>query len=353
MKKSLAVSALLLAYASQVAAESSETPCYEERSGGFTVYGAYLLWEVIQDGMTYAETLPGGVQGIIDAIMSGGSTVVLNEKIFIDEPQSKWKSGFKAGIGYEGCSRWDIDLVWTRLHEKITSSVSDINNGIIPSEIILASLIGIIANPTITGFSHEAISNWKFTFDTLDFQIGQTATLGNCFDLRGAVGVKGAWIKQHQFTNYLGFTIMDAPITIEVFKKNEFRAVGPSFTLDGSLQLGSYFSLNGGITGAFLYGKTHADIFPVAIFGTNMIDVDVISTRKNRIKPMVDAFVGIDVHTDFCDDWRVAVGVGYEVQYWWNQFIVPLSFETSILGPVTAHGDLVLHGLTAYAALTF
>ena len=69
---------------------------------------------------------------------------------------------------------------------------------------------------------------------------------------------------------------------------------------------------------------------------------------------MVDAYIGLDWDTCFCNRYIFNVGAAWEVQYWWNQWQSPSSVDATIFrGGDAPQGDLSLQGLTIFAAITF
>ena len=329
-----------------------------ESSGRFKAYGEYLYWKVVQDEMQYAAVLPGGIQQIIQDINNNQTNNGLNiqEKLSIIDPSFKYKSGFRVGIGYKlPCSNWDFDLAWVRLHEKISSSVSNVDQGVIPLTMPASAIFGFInRDPSEFNFCSEAISKWDFKFDTIDLEIGRTCILTGCVKMRPFIGVKAACIKQSQNIDYLGFTVNNLPINIHNQKKNHFRGIGPSLGVDSSWEFYENLNLTGSVSGAFLCGKFDVSNHPSAMQDPSAISFDLSLSKKHRIRPMMDARIGLDWSTSFCDKFDILLGVSYEAQYWWNQWqAAPSVVGNIITGGVSPKGDLMMYGLTANAMILF
>src|SRR5579883_3514835 len=120
-----------------------------EACGNFDLFGEFLYWEARQDQLQYAIDIKGGLKSVIDFVT--GPAAHLTQKISIAQAAFEWKPGFRVGAGYFfSCSDWDITLFWTWLHEHTTTSISDPNNGIFPSEFPASSIFDLdTQNPTL------------------------------------------------------------------------------------------------------------------------------------------------------------------------------------------------------------
>lgn len=350
---------IMLLYSGKTHAEQ----CYEsdsctgmDKCSGIKIYGEFLYWKVVQDQMQYAAVLPGGIQQIIQAFQGGDNPVQLSEKLSIIDPSFKYKPGFRIGLGYDvPCSNWDFQLAWTRIHEKVSSSVYNNEQGVIPLTFPVASIFGFInRDPSQFAFGNEAKSRWNFEFDTIDLQVGRDCSCLNCLAFRPYIGIKAASIRQNQHIEYLGFSVDGTPINLRNIKKNNFYGIGPSFGFDSSWEFYPHWNLSSGICGALLCGKFDVNEHPSANLDPNFIKVDSKNSKKCRLRPAVDANIGIDWNTCVCDRFQIMIGISYEVQYWWNQWQAPSSVESSLInGGSSPQGDLMMHGLTARLAVSF
>lgn len=344
--------ALLLALACGAPTYAIEEP--SSLLQGFSIYGEYLYWQVAQDQMQYAARLPGGIQPILDEI--GSDALMITEKFEIIEPSFDYTSGFQVGAAYfDPCGSWDVDIAWTRLHQSTSSSIFDEDNGIIPLTMPASSIFGFIDRAsTEFGFANEAHSRWNFDFDAIDLQLGwRHQPLCNLF-LHPYFGVKAAAIRQKQHISYVGFTASELPISINNAKKNDFHGVGPSFGCGAAWEFMSGFSLYGDLSAAVLYGHFKGHEEPIVTLDGNIIDVKLKSNRHNRLRPTIDGSIGLDWHFELFSCVKGMVGIGYEVQYWWNQWQLPASVAgTLINGGLSSQGDLMLQGLTVKAGFNF
>lgn len=318
---------------------------------GFEIYGDYLYWKVVQDQIPYAAVLPGGISAIIDAFNQ--NPVILRDHLSIIDPTFKYNSGFRIGIGYQlPCSHWDFQVSWICLKDKIHSSVSEDDGGVIPLSLPASSIFGILSTPPT--FADSASSAWHFDYNAIDLEIGREIEFCECLNVRPFVGLKAAKINQKQHIEYVGFRVMEMALEVEIEKTNHFKGVGPSIGFDLNWQFFSNFSLTSGASGALLFGKFSVKDQPRLELNPNLIALDLENKKKNRIRPMVDAYIGIDWNQSYCDNFQFNIGIQYETQYWWNQWQAFNSFEGGLItGGMSPQGDLMMYGLTVHAAVSF
>ncbi len=324
------------------------------------VYGEYLYWQVIQDQMQYAGVLNGGAARLIEQI--GGPFDNLIEQARVVEPHFKWNSGFRVGfILKDSCSSWDLDASYTRFDYRQKSHTMTSGHQILPLSVPASAIFAFInqSNSANIQFGVEASSDWHFNYNVADVTLGRGAYFWSDFAFRPYVGVKGAWILQKQFVQYFGNETRLSkrtpfiPVTVDVIKRNHFRAVGPSIGVDNSWGIGCGFSLTSGVSGALVYGRIHVEEIPHIGIASHDIKVTLHTDKLHRLKPTVDGYIGLDWTGSF-DGFGVVAGVSYEVQHWWNHWNAPGSGVSIILtGGQPPIGDLSLHGLNAHVAITF
>lgn len=327
-------------------------PCDNCSTQGIEVFGEFLYWKIVQEQMAYAAVLTGERE----PFESEHSEPIINlfEKLRIKDPSFKFDSGFRIGVGYKmPCSCWNFKLAWTRLHERTNSHVNDSNHGIIPLAVPAGTIFGVIHRNHHFRFANRATSHWKFEYDAIDLTVGGNYCF-SCLKMNPYVGIKAASIKQNQHLNYFGFVVEDNPVEIQNRKKNDFYGIGPSLGVDGSWEFFPHFSLNGGVSGALLYGRFRVNEHPRIAIESDFASLKVKDSRNNRIRPMVDANIGLDWDTCVCDKYQITIGAAYEVQYWWNQLQAPATpLVAFINGGSSCQGDLMMYGLTLRLAFAF
>ncbi|HRD56206.1 MAG TPA: Lpg1974 family pore-forming outer membrane protein [Parachlamydiaceae bacterium] len=343
---------LTLSFAGSVSAENcfEESPCK-----GFKVYGQFLYWKASQDQMQYAAVLPNGVQGIMDAVQTA-PPLLISGKPFIVDQKFRYKPGFRIGFDYSGlCSDWDIGLSWTRLHQKQSSCISRCDQGVIPLEMPAAIAFGFIdRDESQFGFADAAKSCWNFQYDVIDLQFARDCRFSDCLNFKPFVGVKAASIRQKQNIEYFGFTLDNAEVIVMGQKKNHFYGIGPSLGFDSCWRICQNWSLSGGVSAALLYGRFHVKTHPHVLFDVNSIQMNLKNSKKCRVRPTVDANIGLNWESCVCGKFPVTIGIAYEMQYWWNQWQPGTSAIGSLInGGSSSQGDLMLQGLTVNVGLAF
>ena len=264
-------------------------------------------------------------------------------------------------------------MEYTRLHNTTHSSVSDFVNGVFPIGYPLLPTLALAAIDASPGgeelFSTPTIitNEFQFRYDTVDLQFGILKQCG-CFCARPYFGGKGAWIRQRSDTDYFGVTFESInpvsglleffPIAASLNKRNDFKAGGLEIGVDSALQFWGSLALTGGFQAALLYGHFSVEsCAKFCAFRRNKFPSTSwkrTTLHENRIRPMVDAYIGLDWDTCFCNRYIFNVGAAWELQYWWNQWQAPSSVDAAIFnGGDAPQGDLSLQGLTVFASITF
>lgn len=319
------------------------TNCEAATCGTFHVYADYLYWKPVQDQMAYAMKAP------IELAPSGDLPTSGLIKAKVVQPSFKYRSGFRVGVGYDfPCTFWDTQVSWTSLHDKVKSRVSGTNRVLPLSGFLLVTDSDSLAN--------SGVSHWHFEFDVIDLTLGRNFMPVCDVFFRPYVGAKIANIKQKQNSAFFGLTNRAGePVFLSTSKRNAFRGVGPSLGVDAALKFCSNWSLNGGISGALLYGKFNTHNNSELLTDGDLLAIHVKDRHKFRLRPNMNTYFGIGWETCFCDSYQFKVGVAYELQYWWNQWqVAPGDNLAGVFNAeASGQGDLMLHGLTASIGLAF
>jgi hypothetical protein len=332
---------------------------FADNNQPWTFFGEFLYWKAQEDRLVYAASLKGGLNPAL-AFFASPAPEELTEKISIKQAKQEWSPGFRVGGSYASCcSSWEMHLFWTELHNTTHASVTNKDFGIFSSESPASMLFNL--THTTPSLGSGARTEWKLRFDTIDLEIGKSFLLCNCIKMYTFVGVKAAQINQKLATRYQGFSLQTAPgapffpVASKVTKKNNFRSIGPTFGVTSQWSFGCNWALDSGFTAGLLYGKFDNKI-------TTTFDVEAIQKKLNfvidddytRVRPMVSGFIGLDWHSCFQECWSLGIGVGYEVQYFWNQWQSSPSAELSTVNASQSpQGDLMMQGLVVHAAIGF
>lgn len=323
-----------------------------QEEGQFQIWGDYLYWKAVQEQAVIAAVIPGGIDAIITDFTATPINAVIRPSVV--NPRFNFSSGFRIGASYNlPCANWNFDLSWTRYHNKVRTRFTE-GNSIFPLNTPGVFVAEILTGNIAAALADRLVNSWRIEYDSIDLKVGREFQYFECSSVNPWVGVKAVRIKQNHKTAFEGFEIDGIALDVSSYKKNEFRGIGPSVGVDGMWEIYSNINLSTGFSGALLCGKFDVIQRPQVDFATNSVEVISQNNRKDRIRPMVDMFVGLDWDPSFCDFMQLNIGVGYEVQYWWNQWQVPGSLAEGILsGGTSPQGDLMLFGLTVHASLVF
>ncbi len=108
-----------------------------------------------------------------------------------------WDPGVRLTVGWNSsCDGWDLNLFWTYYHNSKKASST------VPSFSLQYPEVGNIGlvNPWgIVGVGEEHLiwqtisAEWKYTFNSLDLELGKRYWLSKCFTLRPFTGIRSAW----------------------------------------------------------------------------------------------------------------------------------------------------------------
>jgi len=262
-------------------------------TGGFSVEADFIYWRADEDGTDYVLT-------------SHSSDSRFHK------PGISWDPGFKVGIGYTWANQdfWDLFLRWTYLHthqdgnEKASST----------------DLLTPIWSPSVLG--QQALSasvDWKVRYNTFDLEMGRDYFISKTIALRPCVGLRGASIRQHYQTKYLGeITTTSLPVHTHMKAENNFWGLGARVGAQMKWHFTRRWSFIGAVDGSLLYG--HFDIHQ-KLKGVQVSPADFgFKDAFSKVATNLEASLGFAWETFFCNDkYRVAVSLAYEFSEWFSQ----------------------------------
>lgn len=307
-----------------------DTCCRQDRTDKpWYVEADYLFWKAQADQTYYAIKVPGGFDDLFPFTPEND----LVEQCFKND------SGVRLKAGYSFCDNWDTRLAWTHLNSCSLSSVQETDG-------IIATAIFQLIQPL--GGS-GAQSNWKTKFNTVDWELGTTRDLCESVIFRPHVGIK--WGKIHLLQN-ISYTGIIGVSEALVNKHNNFSGVGPRVGVDSQWYFWDNLSIIGNVSGALLYGKFNihtdyalTDAQSLQVFTTKVVDC------KKRLVPTTQILLGLNWEAS-CSCAIFDIGIGYEAQYWWNQW-QSIPSLVGVIATTPGHGDFTTSGLTATLSVQF
>ena len=307
-------------------------------SYGLKVTVDYLLWQAETDQLNFALQAPSGTTG---------ENFFAISQAFNKNQCFKRHSGVRAKVGYEFCDDWDSALLGTHLTNRSRTSPAQ-TTGIIATPFNL-----IFGGAVVVG--DGATSIWRSQLDRVDWEIGYHCNPCDVFDLRLYAGITWGRIQQCQNITFDGtFFGPGAPADLSVKKRNCFSGVGPRIGFETAWCLWHDIKLVSNASGALLYGNLRNNTqFIVVQEEVTVIQPDFIDCKR-RLRPTAQLFLGLDWQPSWqCwECMQIDLGIGYEAQYWWNQWQAPASLVPILTG-LTQQGDWTTHGLVAHFGIQF
>jgi hypothetical protein len=285
-----------------------------------------LYWQPFIGGSEFAYT--NGVFPVTNSPFVGK----------IAEQNCDWQFGFRTGLSYRFSSfDWTLSADFARLTFENVEHAGHPNGGVCASGLPNAS------NET------SAKAMWAVSFNVLDVDLSRPYFLRPRFSLNPRIGVRTAWIKQHDHAHYFNASNNESKLLKYV---NATTGIG----IFGGTQMNWYWSnqwsLFGGATGSLIYGK-----MKVAAKSMNFtesaatVPLDV-SADTYKVLPNLSVDTGLQ--------WQMAwkyvslsLAAGYEFQYWWRQNQRLHLDDGATYSWVRFAEDLGFQGLNIRAALDF
>ncbi len=305
----------------------AEQPTDGCADGGFSIEGEFLWWRAQMDNLDYA--------------LNAGSTISIAPPIVFSartrEPDFSFDPGVRASIGYDfGQNNWDVFLRWTYHYTSVADNTGStaIPAGLISTKDFL-SQNGIPA----LSFSSTGKAKWQNRLNMIDFEMGYDYCVGNRFSLRPFMGVKGAWLDMDYRTTYRTVTSPAGTFSnVHVTQDMDFWGVGPMVGIEGFLHMGWGFSIYSQSSAAFIYGEYDSRYKQTTSAGGRIVVNHDNFTRQRAIGAIA---IGLEWARCFANRYLLSLHVGWEGQYFWNQY------EFRFVDEFVYHGDLTYTGLDA------
>ncbi|MEM7174875.1 MAG: Lpg1974 family pore-forming outer membrane protein [Chlamydiota bacterium] len=282
----------------------------------------FLWWRVAEDSLEYAGR----------EVAVAGSDVPNFELRTAD---FEYNPGGRVSVGGNiGYDNWDFCFAWTYMQTNTSDSLEGDILGI-------NSFFFEQGGDAALFHFQSARAKWVVQFHNWDFELGRWYFVGNRLSFRPSLGIKGAIIRQHFENRYQGNGVGNTQFSNAVMKtKSRFWGVGPQLGLNGNWYLGSGFNFYGIFRAALLYGQAKAINRGNALDNTNEQQGKRL-TRHNvyRVRPMASGAVGLEWSRCFCHWLFFSIHLGWEMQYWWQQWEIPF------INDFKPKGDLSLGGI--------
>lgn len=304
----------------------------------YVVYADFLYWQANVQGLEYART---GYQ-------FGLNPESITEQGKLYSPGCEWTPGFRVGAIVDlGCCEWDFFAQYTWLRPDSSCSVE---GPAFLEPTILSDLILDLITPFENASAH---ANFKIDFNVLDFGLGRTFNVNECFVFRPHFGFKATWQKLHYDVTYR--RVEDSVVVENIIQASQdFDGIGLRAGFDAAWKFSPCFSILGKFALSSLYSDIDAPrqdntITPVIGGPTENVVIGLTKNDVCTLIPVLELFLGIRWDTTVCDCYDMYVQIGWENQVWFDyNNLVRYSLDAT--GP---HGNFTLQGLTVGAGMAF
>ncbi len=263
----------------------------------------------------------------------------------------KWDPGLKLGVGWNAdYDRWELFANWTwyRNHSRTTTVRSDIARGSVSNDGLYP--FWPVADTSLYGPYRRAFSSWRMLYSAVDLELGRPFFMTDRLTLNPQLGVRCAWIHQRFRADFMQF-LQTAGFSKQEFSgKEHWWGVGPRAGIQSDWLVGGGLRIIGSAAASLLYGKTSVRFFSQKeAVGSDVLTVDrrFIDSFYAMV-PSLQIFGGLGWGQCFLrDKLYVAVDAGWEVNYWWNQFNLPVGVRgVSMPLPTVGNQPVTMEGLT-------
>ncbi len=270
----------------------------------------------------------------------------------------QWDPGFKLGLGWNSdFDRWDLFASWTwyQNFSKTTTVRSDIALGSISNDGLYP--LWPVSNSALYGPYRRAYSSWKMLYNAIDLELGRAYFVTRNLTVRPQWGARGAWIHQKfvsSFTEFLQTTGYDEQ---DFHGKNNWWGVGPRVGIQSDWLIAQGLRVIGRAATALLYGKTSVYFrSEKEEVGSSALIVDKRFVDSfYEMVPNLQLYMGLGWGQCFCcNKLYVGIDAGWEVNYWWNQFNLPIGVGGVAMPlPTTGNQPVSIEGLTLNVHLDY
>lgn len=290
----------------------------------YGIGASYLYWNVQQD---YLGT-------------GAGSLVVGPNVPTI--PTHKWDSGVRVNAFISNSnSPIEFDFTWTYFRTSSNQFAPD------------STMNDIIGLPT---FPINISSSWKIHINEFAFDIDYNFNPSPCFTVTPYIGIFAGVINQKQNMFFdLSAVPGDGITNLNIFRKNNFYGIGPRVGIDLKWNFYQQFSLVFDTNFALLIGRIHS-LMDFTLPTVSPPQLTALLNHSQKIwctRPMTSSYVGLVWECNVFCNACLSAAIGYEFQYWWNQWRAsPNALDIVAVGGPRC-GDLALNGLVASLGIRF
>jgi hypothetical protein len=298
--------------------------CPQSRGGAFEF--DFLWWRAENQGFVSAWEVNNPI------VAAGTSTDNFSTSAKVIRPNETWAPGFRIGAGWNTeHDRWDVFTNWTWYRNKAdATTASEVGAGGLG---FYSAKPGVLSSFEMVGPYTQLRTTYRLWHNCFDLELARAFYITRQVTMRPHWGVRGAINKQKGSTTFFGgadalTTPVIQPLGINdtVKVKNVFWGVGPRTGLHTNFYFGKGFSVVGRSALSLLYGQMKwrsRDQAPTSASNLSPRTWAKSSGMFQTLVPNLQMFLGLEWSACFnCEEVRAGFAVGWEANYWWNQYAV-------------------------------
>lgn len=325
-----------------------------KENGGLLDF-ALLYWRAENQGFYSAwhQTSPFVAVG---AARSSATSVV--------RPEAAWDLGFRVGAGWNTAhDQWAVVANWTwyKNHATNTSTQSDITAATADGRGFYPVNSGLFSSGGLVGPYLACNTSWKLWLNAVDLELARSYYLTKTLLMKTCWGARGASLKQKFHSTFTSpsaaVTVAGAPspspaLSEEAMRqKNKFWGVGPRAGVEADWTFGKGVSLVGRGAVSLLFGQQKWSSKDKTLESGNAIATNGAKSggMYQTLAPNLQLFLGLKWGGYFsCDTVYCGVDIGWEANYWWNQYAI-----ATMTSNVASGSPVTMEGLTANFHIDF
>lgn len=312
-------------------------------SSGFSFSADFLWWRAENQGFTYAAQTSDG--------FSDGRMIRVHPN---------WDPGFRVTSGWNTqFDSWDLIWIWTWYQNQSHSkNAVDLPHGADGGFVPLFPV-----SHAVNENYRNADGNYRLLHNIIDMELGRAHYITKALSLRPHWGLRGASLNQKFHDSFSG-SLNDVAEYKRFRGKNKYWGIGPRVGTHAHYHLGWGFSVLGQASASALYGHTNVS-FRSELFepteDTNFVTDREYKDEFDQLVPNFQLMLGVDWSSCFRNETMFfGVSVGWESNYWWNQFNLPVVLlgsanSVSAIAPLPNIGNqpVTMEGITMNVRLDF
>lgn len=229
------------------------------------------------------------------------------------QPEFIWDSGFKISLGWGiPYDSWSVAPCYTYFRTQVSTHFNAEGNEAIAGYWTLTDEL-----------ASSGTSSWKFHEDLVDVVLGKSHLIGKSCFITPYIGGRYGWLNQN-FGSNLFSTTSDLGFPSLFSATQKFHGGGPLLGISSDWAMGKNFSFLSKIATSLLYGTVKIDESLSEVVNMDFdITTRVLTYTQNNQEQIPNLQLLLGASWGMCVSKTATIGLslGWEVNYWWNQYL--------------------------------